>query len=70
MYNTYNISWAKDVNDGARLTAAFGKATNLPNHYQNNLNIENGKTELKPEHSKSLEFGVSKNYMEWDLSAD
>jgi vitamin B12 transporter len=68
-HNTYNINWAKDVNDGARLTAAFGKATNLPNHYQNNLNIENGKTELKPEHSKSLEFGVSKNYMEWDLSA-
>ncbi len=27
------------------------------------------KTELKPEHSKSLELGASKNYKNWDLSA-
>jgi len=68
-HNTYNINWGKNIDNGVRLTAAFGKATNLPNHYQNNLNIENSKTELKPEHSKSLELGASKNYKNWDLSA-
>ena len=67
-HNTYNINWGKNIDNGAKLTASFGKATNLPNHYQNNLNIENGKTELKPEHSKSLEFGINKNYAKWDLS--
>ncbi len=67
-HNTYNINWGINIDNGAKLTASFGKATNLPNHYQNNLNIENGKTELKPEHSKSLEFGINKNYAKWDLS--
>jgi len=67
-HNTYNINWGKNIDNGARLTASFGKATNLPNHYQNNLNIENGKTELKPEHAKSLELGINKNYAKWDIS--
>ena len=68
VHNTYNINWGKDIDNGARLTASFGKATNLPNHYQNNLNIESGKTELNPEHSKSFELGINKNYIEWSLS--
>ncbi len=37
-HNTYNINWGKNIDNGVRLTAAFGKATNLPNHFQNNLN--------------------------------
>jgi vitamin B12 transporter len=57
-HNTYNFGWGKDVTDELRLNFAFGKATNLPNHFQSNINITNNKTDLKPEHSKSVEFGI------------
>jgi len=57
-HNTYNIGWGKNINDDLRVNAAYGKATNLPSHYQNNLNITANKTELKPEHSKNFEIGL------------
>ena len=57
-HHTYNLGWGKDINDDLRINAAYGKATNLPSHYQNNLNITANKTELKPEHSKNLEIGL------------
>lgn len=56
---TYNLNWAKDLADKLRVNLAFGKATKLPNHYQNNQNLSNGQTSLKPEHSKNLELGIS-----------
>ncbi len=58
-HNTYNLGWGKDINADLRLNAAFGTATNLPYHYANNLNVVAGKTELKPEHSKSIEVGAT-----------
>ncbi len=57
-HNTYNFGWGRNINNNLRFNAAFGKATNLPNHFQNNLNITQAKTALKPEHSKSIELGV------------
>ena len=57
-HNTYNINLAQEVNENVRLTASYGKATNLPSHYQNNLNLTRSKTELKPEHAISTEFGM------------
>jgi vitamin B12 transporter len=67
-HNTYNVNWAKNLDNDVRVTASFGKATNLPDHYKNNQNLTNGKTELKPEHSKNIEFGASKDYGTWSLS--
>ena len=57
-HHTYNLGWGKDINNNLRINAAYGKATNLPSHYQNNLNITANKTELKPEHSKNFEIGL------------
>ena len=67
-HNTYNVNWAKNLDSDVRVTASYGKATNLPDHYKNNQNLTNGKTELKPEHSKNIEFGASKDYGTWSLS--
>ena len=61
-HTTYNLNWARDLNSTLRVNGSYGVATNLPNHYQNNLNIIRGQTSLKPEHSKNLEFGVSGDY--------
>ena len=61
-HTTYNLNWAKDYSANTRLNASFGKATNLPSHYQNNLNISRSKTNLKPEHSINFEIGVNKKY--------
>jgi len=61
-HTTYNLNWAKDYSASTRLSASFGKATNLPSHYQNNLNISRSKTNLKPEHSTNFEIGVNKQY--------
>lgn len=68
IHNTYNVNWAKNLDNDVRVTASFGKATNLPSHYQNKLNVDNGKTELNPEHSKNIEFGASRDYDNWSLS--
>ena len=57
-HHTYNLGWGKDINNDLRINAAYGKATNLPSHYQNNLNITANKTDLKPEHTKNLEIGL------------
>ena len=55
---TYNANWARDINSSTRLNASYGSATNLPSHYQNKKNLEHSQTSLKPERSKSFEFGV------------
>jgi vitamin B12 transporter len=59
---TYNLNWAKDLSANLRINGSYGTATNLPNHYKNKLNITAGKTALKPERSKNLEFGLTGNY--------
>ena len=61
---TYNLNWAKDLTATTRINASYGSATNLPDHYKNNLNIVAGKTSIKPERSKNLELGLS-NSFEW-----
>jgi len=63
-HTTYNFNWARDLSASLRLNGSYGIATNLPNHYQNNLNLTRSQTALKPEHSKNLELGLSGDY-EW-----
>ena len=63
-HTTYNFNWARDLSTSLRLNGSYGIATNLPNHYQNNLNLTRSQTALKPEHSKNLELGLSGDY-EW-----
>ena len=63
-HTTYNFNWARDLNSTLRVNGSYGTASNLPSHYQNNLNIVAGKTSLKPERSKNLELGLTGDY-EW-----
>jgi len=63
-HTTYNFNWAKDLSATLRVNGSYGTATNLPDHYKNNLNIVAGKTSLKPERSKNLELGLTGDY-EW-----
>jgi len=63
-HSTYNFNWARDLSTTLRINGSYGSATNIANHYQNNLNIVAGKTSLKPEHSKNLEVGLTGDY-EW-----
>ncbi len=59
---TYNFNWAKDLSRSLRLNGSYGSATNLPDHYKNNLNITQDQTDLKPERSKNFELGLIKEY--------
>ena len=59
---TYNFNWAKDLSSSLRVNGSYGSATNLPDHYKNNLNITQGQTDLKPERSKNFELGLIKEY--------
>ena len=59
---TYNFNWAKDLSSSLRVNGSYGSATNLPDHYKNNLNITQGQTDLKPERSKNFEVGLIKDY--------
>ena len=59
---TYNFNWAKDLSSSLRVNGSYGSATNLPDHYKNNLNITQGQTGLKPERSKNFELGLIKEY--------
>ena len=59
---TYNLNWAKDLSSSLRVNGSYGSATNLPDHYKNNLNITQGQTDLKPERSKNFELGLIKDY--------
>ena len=59
---TYNFNWAKDLSSSLRVNGSYGSATNLPDHYKNNLNITQGQTGLKPERSKNFELGLIKDY--------
>ena len=63
IHNTYNLNLAREINEDVRVTASYGKATNLPSHYQNNLNLTRSKTELKPEHAISAEIGIVKQFV-------
>jgi vitamin B12 transporter len=66
-HTTYNLNWARDLSPTFRVNGSYGVATNLPNHYQNNLNISQSQTSLKPEHSKNLEFGLLGDY-DWGVA--
>ena len=61
-HTTYNFNWARDVSINSRLSASYGSATNIPNHYQNKTNVNKSKTlsipTLNPERSKSIEMGI------------
>ncbi|WP_416650682.1 TonB-dependent receptor domain-containing protein [Candidatus Pseudothioglobus sp. Uisw_086] len=61
-HSTYNFNWAKDLSATLRINGSYGSATNIANHYKNNLNIVAGKTSLKPEQSKNLEVGLTGDY--------
>jgi len=61
-HTTYNFNWARDLSSSLRINGSYGSATNLPDHYSNNLNIVAGKTALKPERSKNIEVGLSGAY--------
>ena len=61
-HTTYNFNWARDLSSSIRINGSYGSATNLPDHYSNNLNIVAGKTALKPERSKNIEVGLSGDY--------
>jgi len=61
-HTTYNFNWARDLSSSLRVNGSYGSATNLPDHYANNLNIVAGKTALKPERSKNIEAGLSGDY--------
>ena len=61
-HTTYNFNWARDLSSSLRINGSYGSATNLPDHYSNNLNIIAGKTALKPERSKNIEVGLSGDY--------
>ena len=61
-HTTYNFNWARDLSSSLRINGSYGSATNLPDHYSNNLNIVAGKTALKPERSKNIEVGLSGDY--------
>jgi len=63
-HTTYNFNWARDLSATLRVNGSYGTATNLPNHYESNLNIVAEKTALKPERSKNLELGLTGDY-EW-----
>ena len=57
-HTTYNFNWARDISINSRLSASYGSATNIPNHYQNKQNVKNSQTTLDSERSKSLEIGL------------
>ena len=61
-HTTYNFNWARDISINSRLSASYGSATNIPNHYKNKVNVNKSKTLsipiLKPERSKSIELGI------------
>jgi vitamin B12 transporter len=59
---TYNFNWAKDLSSSLRVSGSYGSATNLPDHYKNNLNITQGQTDLKPERSKNFEAALINDY--------
>ena len=61
-HTTYNFNWERDISINSRLSASYGSATNIPNHYKNKVNVNKSKTLsipiLKPERSKNIELGI------------
>ena len=62
-HHTYNLGWSRLLDSGIELNAKIGKSTNLPDHYQNRINLNPNKPEaalaLKPESNNSSEFGLN-----------
>ena len=58
---TYNIALARDLDNGWRLSGAYGKATKLASISKTSANIDQNKTDLEPEKSKNIELGIEKN---------
>ena len=61
-HTTYNFNWARDLNSTLRVSASYGTASHLPNHYEQNLNIVANQTTLKPEKSTNFEIGLNGDY--------
>ena len=61
-HTTYNFNWARDLNSTLRVSASYGTASHLPNHYEQNLNIVANQTTLKPEKSTNFEIGLIGDY--------
>ena len=66
-HTTYNFNWARDISADTRINASYGSATNLPDHYKNNLNISQSQTSLKPERSNNIELGLKTELEQGDL---
>jgi len=66
-HTTYNFNWARDISAVTRVNACYGSATNLPDHYKNNLNISQIQTSLKPERSNNIELGLKTELEQGDL---
>ena len=59
---TYNLSLARDINNGWRVSGSYGKATKLASISKTDANIAQSKTELEPEKSKNIEIGIEKTF--------
>ncbi len=58
---TYNIALARNLDNGWRLSGAYGKATKLASISKTSANINQNKTDLEPEQSKNIELGIEKD---------
>lgn len=65
---TYNIALARDLDNGWRLSGAYGKATKLASISKTSANIDQNKTDLKPETSKNIELGIEKK-SKWGITS-
>ena len=76
-HDTYNINWAKNINNNLRVNASYGKATKLPSLSKTDTNIKDAtsthlagnNTGLKPEKSTNFELGIEKQYAWGSISA-
>jgi len=76
-HDTYNINWAKNINNNLRVNASYGKATKLPSLSKTDTNIKDAtsthlagnNTGLKPEKSTNFELGIEKQYTWGSISA-
>ncbi|MEO1917420.1 MAG: TonB-dependent receptor [Candidatus Thioglobus sp.] len=63
---TYNIALARSLDNGWRVSGAYGKATKLASISKTSANIDQSKTDLKPEQSKNVELGIEKK-SDWGI---
>lgn len=64
--SVYNLGVAKNLNNGIKLTSSYGTAFNAPTLYQLFDNTY-GNSNLKPETTKNVEFGIQKQNFWGDL---